>query len=368
MATRIHDPESRYEEVDIELETSEPLLPPQDGSPRKSMRPMRRSLEVIQLDDIPPIIKSANGNIFWADQQCTRRVGLTTTEARLFLKLLRTDQVEDLNYDEYKAMFDHFGEEQKRLQELVAALPWYDLDTWRQRAIWKARIQWLERMKEPRLWLLYLMARRKRILTTASDRILKLFKEKRIIRMAAQESPTRGRNTEPGQPIMLNDTTQTSESLIETTLPHLLDKSKTNIMISEECQTLDNHLNLAARIRDSLSLSPSGRKDSRSRSHSSKGQCPVFNERYEATRGDIKKQVENIMGVQKPYIVIGWFHRSALHPDERILLFDKPEDMFSTLRKGERSVRGWRRYLSLRGLRGFGLYKVSSSNQTREPR
>src|ERR1700680_3837997 len=97
------------------VEASDPLLskPDRDRSSNKSSRRCRnrRSLEIIELDDIPPIIKSANGNIFWADEQCTRRVGLTSTEARLFLKLLQTDEPENYNYQDYKEMFDDFGAE-----------------------------------------------------------------------------------------------------------------------------------------------------------------------------------------------------------------------------------------------------------------
>jgi hypothetical protein len=360
MATGTHDIENQYDGVDIDFDTTNPLL--QSGAKSaKSIRRMRKSLEVIQLDDIPPIIKSANGNIFWADEQCTRRVGLTATEARLFLKLLQTDEPENLNYNEYKSMFDDFGREQERLRELVDALPWWEVGTWSQKAIWEARIQWLERMKEPRLWLMYLMARRKRILKTASVRILIRLKEKRRDRLA-RDSPTRGRDPQPnspvGQPIMLNDTTQTSQSLIETTVPMILPKSRTSMMIDEISQTSSSpHHNLAARLRDSLSLSPLGKRE-HTRSRSSKGHCPVFSDRWEATRGDIKKQVENIMGEQQPYIVIGWFLRSALHPHEKIIQFNNPQDLFIALRKGERALRGWRRFLSLKGLRGFGLYKV----------
>jgi hypothetical protein len=359
MTTGNHDIESQYDGIDIGFDPIDPLVPLSGAKSIKSLKHMRRSLEVLMLDDIPPIIKSANGNIFWADEQCTRRVGLTSTEARLFLKLLQTDRPENLNYDEYKAMFDDFGREQRRLQDLVNALPWYDLDTWGQKNIWEARIQWLERMEEPRLWLLYLMARRRRILKTASTRVMMRLKEKRRARMAAGESPTRGRDPQsPTQPISGSDSTQNSQPKMERTASILLPKPGTSITIEEVSQTSDSHLHLADRIRESLSLSPLGRREGRS--VSSKPRCPVFSDRWEATRGDIKKQVENIMGKQRPYIVIGWFLRSALHPQEKILQFENPSDLFVVLRRGEHDLRGWRRFFSLKGLRGFGLYKVCS--------
>jgi len=46
------------------VEVNEPLLPKTDRTSNRTLKRMRRSLEVIELDDIPPIIKSANGNIF----------------------------------------------------------------------------------------------------------------------------------------------------------------------------------------------------------------------------------------------------------------------------------------------------------------
>jgi hypothetical protein len=132
----------------LEVEADEPLLGKaeqaesgnngaNDSSRRstKSSRYFRRVQETIELDDIPPIIKSANGNIFWADEQCTRRVGLTSTEARLFLRLLQVDEPENFNYDDYKNMFDDFGREEQRLRELVDELPWWSLETYHQRPI-----------------------------------------------------------------------------------------------------------------------------------------------------------------------------------------------------------------------------------------
>lgn len=128
----------------------------------------------------------ANGNIFWADEQCTRRVGPTATEARLFLKLLQTDEPEMLRYSDYKTMFDDFGREKVMLEGLCEKLPWWR--AFRKKRIWKARIQWLEKIKEPRLWLLYLMARRRRILQEATVKILVKFKEK-VLEKEAERIP-----------------------------------------------------------------------------------------------------------------------------------------------------------------------------------
>ncbi|KUJ18252.1 uncharacterized protein LY89DRAFT_583188 [Mollisia scopiformis] len=379
------DLENQYDKVSLDLDgPNDPLLPRSGRSSARVCAPLRRSLEVIELDDIPPIIKSNNGNVFWADERCGRRVGLTATEARLFLKLLQTDEPENYNYDEFKSMFDDFGREQKRLEDLVHAVKWWNVPMYRQRSIWNARIQWLKRMDEPRLWLLYLMARRRRILKKATKKVLCRLKEKRRVRMALHESPTRGRQTQPttqqnqppDQRIMINDETQTSELQLDIPTPPIK-KGPRASFASEASQTSDVKLGVIRRIRDSLSESRhqdsshshnSHHSGSRPRhSRSSHGHCPVFEDRIEATREHIKKQVEIIMPPQKPYIVIGWFVHSASDPNERIMQFDNPEELFKSMRKGERNVRGYRRFLSLRGLRGFGLYKCDISRGAHIP-
>jgi hypothetical protein len=365
------DIEDQLDGADLgSVEATEPLLPKTDRASNRSLKRMRRSLEVIELDDIPPIIKSANGNIFWADEQCTRRVGLTSTEARLFLKLLQTDEPENYNYQEYKEMFDDFGREQQRLQELVKALPWYKLDTYRQRGIWRARIEWLERMKEPRLWLLYLMARRRRILKQASVRVLAALQEKRRMKLEnggvherGRPPPTPSVNHEdlPGHMVMLSDATQTVTPLETSPSPPPAGRLRQPAMVSDAAQTSETRLShLTSRLRDSLSATRHGHSP-----RSSQGHCPIFQKPFEATREDIKRQVENIMPKCTPYIVIGWFHRSAGDPKERILQFDEPEHLFISLRKGEGQVRGYREYLSLKSLRGFGLYKVCLPTKSR---
>jgi hypothetical protein len=336
-------------------------------------RDPRRRREIIQLDDIPPIIKSANGNIFWADEQCTRRVGLTSTEARLFLKLLQVDEEENYNYGEYKEMFDDFGREQVRLQELVRDLPWWSWETYQQRKIWKARIEWLDRMREPRLWLLYLMARRRRILKKATERVFQRLKEKRAMRTMknSQRHPSEprfmtsnGEVLSPG-PVMTNDASQTSETELDAQLPKEEISVAVPEMVNDASQTSEVQLNAASKVLSAASrirqnFSTGHRKSHSQDRHSllSSGHCPVFDKPWAATREDIKRQVERLMPEPTPYIVIGWFLRSASDPKERILQFNDKEQLFHVLRHGESDVRGWRRFLSLKSLQGFGLYKA----------
>jgi hypothetical protein len=307
------------------------------------------------------------------------------------LKLLQTDEPENYNYQDYKEMFDDFGAEQARLKELVQRLPWYKFNTYRQRGIWKARIEWLERMKEPRLWLKYLMARRRRILKQASVRVLARLAEKRRCKLENGVDFERGRPP-PGPSrsreellglaqVMLSEATQTSTPKETSPLPppsrgkQLLSEAtqtstpketsplpppsrgKHQARASDATQVSENRLShLTSRLRDSLSASRH-----RHSPRSSHVQYPIFEKPFEATREDIKRQVENIMPKTTPYIVIGWFHRSAGDPKERILQFKQPEQLFASMRKGESQVRGYREYLSLKSLRGFGLYKVRST-------
>lgn len=352
--------EAQYHHSELDTDVNDALLPePKSPWGTRSTRRPRNSQEVIQLDDIPPIIKSANGNIFWADEQCNRRVGLTSSEARLFLRLLQTEEPESYDYEEFKAVFDAFGREQDRLQELVDSVPWWDFNSYRQKAIWEARIQWLERMKEPRLWLLYLMARRRRILKQAATRVLERLREKRHERETNshqhQDQPNSISKSQPRKP-MMSEASQTSESQLS------LPNSPPNrlSMVSDEHQASETHLDIN-RARSSTSERKRWSFGSGHHSHSSRGQCPVFDKgcRYYATREDIKHQVEKLMPKQTPYLVIGWFPNSASDPFEKTLQFEDPAHLFKTLSHGEKDVRGWRRLLSLKALRGFGLYKVS---------
>ncbi len=58
------------------------------------------------------------------------------------------------------------------------------------------------------------------------------------------------------------------------------------------------------------------------------------------------------------YIIVGWFPRGSLNPREKLLRFNERTDIFKQMRRTIRSVRGWRRFLSLKSLHSFGLYKV----------
>lgn len=346
------DLEVQFSTAELDTDVNDPLLmgPKSPWSTRGIRRP-RNSKEVIQLDDVPPIIKSANGNIFWADEQCTRRVGLTSSEARLFLCLLQTDEPENYNYEEYKVLFDDFGRERERLQELVDALPWWDLNSYRQKAIWEARIHWLERMKEPRLWLLYLMARRRRILKKAAVKVLERLREKRLNKGRDHQpyvNMSESQNHRPPSPPMMNEASQTSETQLvqsgsrpRTPAPA---PAAAQAMVSEDTQTSDvrsqtseTHLNIAG-VRESVSeILRSSLSTARHSMHST-GHCPVFGERLMATREDIKHQVENLMPKQTPYLVIGWFPRTASDPLERTLQFEDPSELFKALRHGEKST------------------------------
>ena len=360
MRPETHDVENQYFSADLTIDASESLLQKIESASSKPTRHLRRSLEVIELDDIPPIIKSANGNIFWADEQCTRRVGLTSSEARLFYNLLKTDEdeLENWNYAEYKEMFQNFSLEQKRLQALVKDIGWWELSAEgrRRKEVWQARIEWLERMKEPMLWLSYLIARRRRILVKAAGRCLVRLGEKSSAKTAKEgdekvlhaKVKTEGANMQPAKPVMRrSDDSQTSE---------ILRKMAVSESISAIISTPTTSHSLTSHTPSSLNTS-----NQNNHSHSPQGQTTTFDKRFQATRKDIKHQVELLMPKPQPYIVIGMFLRSASDPRERILQFDDPADLFKQLRHGQANLRSWRRIGSLKALRGFGLYKCDIS-------
>jgi hypothetical protein len=342
------------EDRELDLEANSQLLP----KPSR-WQYLRSKQEVIELDDIPPVIKSANGNIFWADEQCTRRVGLTSTEARLFLRLLQLDEPENFIYADYKTMFDDFGREQEMLQKLITDLPCWDWTTHKQKKLWKARIEWLDRMKEPRHWLLFLIARRRRILKKATVLCLARFREKSQLK-ATSTLQVEASSVESS--MMVSKTSQTSNQQLDVQNANSFQTPARVIVVdgaSPEnilAHQLPLHASTVKGLRSGL-VTGYSRSDFRLRSP---GNSHIFDGQFEATRKDIKHQVELLMPQPRPYIVVGWFRRGASNPKEQILEFDLPECLFHTLRYGESNVRGWRRFLSLKSLKGFGLYKVLS--------
>lgn len=65
------------------------------------------------------------------------------------------------------------------------------------------------------------------------------------------------------------------------------------------------------------------------------------------------------------FVVIGWFPGKLMEPVEVCLWYSRPEKFLDDLRKGIHKLRGWRRFLSLKTVQGFGLYKVSSAAMPR---
>jgi hypothetical protein len=215
-------------------------------------------------------------------------------------------------------------------------------------------------MKEPRLWLLYLMARRRRILKQASEKVLARLREKRLNRLGSpngrRKADFESQRAQP--PVMTNEASQTSEVQVQ--------EPAAPVMVSEESQTSETHLNISNARASMTEMLRSSFSTGR-HSHSSQGHCPVFDKRFMATREDIRLQVEKLMPKQTPYLVIGWFPRSASDPFEKTLQFEDPARLFKALRNGEKYVRGWRRLLSLKALRGFGLYKCDISRGAHIP-
>lgn len=95
-------------------------------------------------------------------------------------------------------------------------------------------------------------------------------------------------------------------------------------------------------------------------SRSSRGLGLVTDNPHEATREDFKRQEESIMPTPQPCTVVGCFPQSPGDRKDGIEKFDDPTRLFRIPRRGESDARGWERILSVRILRGFGVYLVSS--------
>ncbi|KAL3439787.1 hypothetical protein BJX65DRAFT_315417 [Aspergillus insuetus] len=95
----------------------------------------------------------------------------------------------------------------------------------------------------------------------------------------------------------------------------------------------------------------------------------IFQYDKAAMRQDLQVEATKLSGMlhmfdptaqhEKTYLVIGWFPRGSTHPHERMLVWTKDEDLiiFQNLRATIRRIRGWREYLSLKSVSGFGIYK-----------
>ena len=359
-------------DLELDLEAGDPLLPWPSARRHSRWIP-----EPICFEGIPPIIKSNHGNIFWADEQCTRRVGLTSTEARLFLRLLQVDEPEAWNYADYKVMFDNFGREQLRLEQLTRELSWWKIGSHRQKKIWEARIEWLARMSEPRPWLLFLMARRRRILKQATGRVLEGLRKKSEARAMAglrmqsvgSEQPTSGGEKGSVDPLIINETTKPSKALVEVQQLKILQEFEPPLETHASKHAADTLASTASKLKSAASRIQVGLKAGYLGGYKHQEHSPPFpgptRKPWEATRQDIRHQVEKLMPKPTPYIVIGWFRRSANDPTERTIQFARPEQLFHVLRNGERDLRGWRGYFSLKALQGFGLYKVTTVHSPR---
>ncbi|KAF5875302.1 uncharacterized protein Bfra_003757 [Botrytis fragariae] len=312
------------------------------------------------LGPVPAVIKSSNGNLFWADESCARRVGLTCNEARLFLQL----QSGNYNYSEYSPMFHAFGEEKNNLQRKLRELKWWQVE---RRKEWEQRVEWLSKMEEPRLWLLYLMARKRRILWVACRRVLDRLRYKREEReerkrnsqmgIETLEESTTGENSSPSESedTQTGDDSQSVTELTADTLTHLVPAHQ---LISSPASTHSHSSATHSHSRSCLhKLTSRMRQPEKSHPDPSSNSCPIFSRPLSATTSSLQALTTLLLPPQSPYLVLGYFPTSSLDPHETYISLSDPRTLFSSLHHAERSLRGARRFFSLKSLTGFGLYK-----------
>ncbi|KAB8288214.1 hypothetical protein EYC80_010217 [Monilinia laxa] len=374
-----------------DIETQDPIsLNPHDpnhtssqtqlllASPINILSPSAHHVHASQphLGPVPPVIKSTNGNLFWADESCVRRVGLTCHEARLFLQL----QSGNYNYSEYAEMFHAFGDEKRNLERRLEELPWWRVE---RRRVWEKRVQWLGRLEEPRLWLLYLMARRRRIILVACRKILGRLREKRgerggIIKdqvvgsqrdlqvpvtkgpMVSAGSQTLGElDTKiSGSCLMISEGTQTGYIAPSSTYPcpnitsHLIPYTPSSTRPEISASTPSHYSGIH---KPTTSINPPrlSNQTTSTTSHT----CPVFVRPFSATTASIQSLTALLFPPPVPYLILGYFPTSTLDPHETYLALRTPNSLFPSLHRAEHNLRGYRRFLSLKSLAGFGLYK-----------
>lgn len=67
---------------------------------------------------------------------------------------------------------------------------------------------------------------------------------------------------------------------------------------------------------------------------------------------------------QDPYLVIGVFAKDETEPYERLVRLGDDMKFFNVLHREVKALRGWKRFLSLKSLSGFGLYRVSNARSS----
>lgn len=209
------------------------------------------------------------------------------------------------------------------------------------------------------------MARRRRILRVGCERVHEALREKRRKRLASLRQE-QDREEGEGQrqalvcdqdvlPPATNDGLEVEGGFslpeISKYNPPTLNKAISNDSIAAHIKSTTSQLTQALRSSlDSYRLAQ----------HTIQAHSPPHSFHFQpgtaATLPSIAHQIQKFMP-NTSYIVVGWFRRCTSDPKERILQYEKPEDLFKVLRRGEQDIRGWRRWVSLKGLRAYGLYK-----------
>ncbi|KAI9644272.1 hypothetical protein NHQ30_007627 [Ciborinia camelliae] len=227
-------------------------------------------------------------------------------------------------------MFHAFGEEKKNLERRLQELPWWRFE---RRKVWRKRVEWLGRLEEPRLWLLFLMARRRRILSVACGRVLGRFREMRGEREREREREDREREervererVEMEMQTGEQDWISKRDSQVPTiTYPPMISKA------SQTGEDIDHR---------SLNTYPQV-------SEGTQTQTQIG----DVTSSFIERTAD--MG-SHPGPCDDNF---SLDPHETYLPLPTPSTLFPSLHRAEHRLRGYRRFLSLKSLAGFGLYK-----------
>jgi hypothetical protein len=300
MSPSIHDRETQVAGVELEQ------VPKETAS--RSSQP---SLEPAELENAPLIIKSVVDSSLWAQERCSRRIGLTANEAHEVLSFLVTirdmaNALDHFNPGELIVIGDQLIEAQKKIMSFLDYLDSLN-------AIFDAVSNALKVVRSNGWWNLgsrsrvqFLATRRKQILDLMELSLLIMPLSNEFVqidpRMEMIQSPSATAN-ENGSPLPSMETTDKTENTKKTAW-----KVRVSELISKPLDGVNSILTLS----------------------------------------------------QKEYLVVGWFSRGSTDPKEQILEFEDTA-MFKELRSTIRGIRGWHEYISLKSLSGFGLYTVSDS-------
>ena len=301
-----------------------------------------------ELDDVPMVKRPGRGNWIWAEERCARRCGLRSDELELFktasaavklgTRFTAVPEFRCLN-DDIEAQYSSTMKQVKMLKS-GSKLRWVFLGR-RQRLLITSRLLWLIRLKTIGKAIMDGFARfdeleqRRNIVPTTGNSLSGDFLQMVSVgRGHVIQSPSRKQRSKScDDALRIRHTNVYADN----TRFFTRRRSLNNLQDLDLSDGVDFHRPVRRAAESFSTLSTT---------HS----WPAA---YTKKRPYSKPLEPMVL-----YVVVGWFPRKAHDPTEVLLTLGHKAQLFRKLRSCIRGLRGWRTFLSLKSVQGFGLYKV----------